>query len=145
MVAAGQEDVDDEYKQSALMEAGRYTLQQAALIIGQLWFVGDMGVRRRILLLLHQQVSSDIYTVHIMQMLGKKQKGHILAPPPSASPPAGKDILLVRCSTMENPFPGAICPALQTDCFHALYDQSMRKYMKVPHPPSPASAGMQGS
>ena len=61
MVAAGQEDVDDEYKQSALMEAGRYTLQQAALIIGQLWFVGDMGVRRRILLLLHQQVPKIVF------------------------------------------------------------------------------------
>ena len=55
-MAEGQEDVDEEYRQSVLMEAGRYTLQQAALIIGQLWFVGDMGVRRRILLLLHQQV-----------------------------------------------------------------------------------------
>ncbi|KAK9819671.1 hypothetical protein WJX72_000948 [[Myrmecia] bisecta] len=49
------EDVDDEYVLLARMDAGLYTLQQCATIIGHLWFVGDLGVRKRILMLLHQQ------------------------------------------------------------------------------------------
>ena len=50
------EGVDEEYVLLARMEAGLFPMQQCALIVGHLWFVGDMGVRRRILLLLHQQV-----------------------------------------------------------------------------------------
>lgn len=38
------------------MDAGLYTLQQCALIIGNLWIVGDQLVKQRILMLLHQQV-----------------------------------------------------------------------------------------
>ena len=38
------------------MDAGLYTLQQCALIIGNLWIVGDQGVKQRLLMLLHQQV-----------------------------------------------------------------------------------------
>ncbi|DBA65719.1 TPA: hypothetical protein ACH3X2_002764 [Trebouxia sp. C0005] len=37
------------------MDAGLYTLQQCALIIGNLWIVGDQGVKQRLLMLLHQQ------------------------------------------------------------------------------------------
>ncbi len=40
------------------MDAGLYTLQQCALIIGNLWIVGDQGVKQRLLMLLHQQVHS---------------------------------------------------------------------------------------
>lgn len=39
------------------MDAGLYTLQACALIIGNLWIVGDQLVKQRILMLLHQQVS----------------------------------------------------------------------------------------
>ncbi|PSC73978.1 beta-catenin 1 [Micractinium conductrix] len=39
----------------ARMDAGLYTLQQCALIVGALWLVGDVGVRKRVLRLLHQQ------------------------------------------------------------------------------------------
>ena len=38
------------------MDAGLYTLQQCALIVGNLWIVGDQGVKQRLLMLLHQQV-----------------------------------------------------------------------------------------
>ena len=38
------------------MDAGLYTLQQCALIIGNLWIVGDQLVKQRIMMLLHQQV-----------------------------------------------------------------------------------------
>ena len=38
------------------MDAGLYTLQQCALVIGNLWMVGDQGVKQRLLMLLHQQV-----------------------------------------------------------------------------------------
>ena len=40
------------------MDAGLYTLQQCVLIIGNLWIVGDQGVKHRLLMLLHQQVCS---------------------------------------------------------------------------------------
>lgn len=40
------------------MDAGLYTLQQCGLIIGNLWIVGDQGVKQRLLMLLHQQVCS---------------------------------------------------------------------------------------
>ena len=39
------------------MDAGLYTLQQCTLIIGNLWIVGDQGVKQRLLMLLHQQVN----------------------------------------------------------------------------------------
>lgn len=42
------------------MDAGLYTLQQCALIIGNLWIVGDQGVKQRLLMLLHQQVCSAL-------------------------------------------------------------------------------------
>lgn len=50
------EDMDDDYMLVARMEAGLYTLQQCALILGHLWFYGDISLRKRIILLLHQQV-----------------------------------------------------------------------------------------
>ena len=40
------------------MDAGLYTLQQCGLITGNLWIVGDQGVKQRLLMLLHQQVCS---------------------------------------------------------------------------------------
>lgn len=42
----------------ARLDAGLYTLQQVALIIGNLWMVGDMSMRHRVLTLLHQQSHS---------------------------------------------------------------------------------------
>ena len=44
------------------MDAGLYSLQQCALVVGHLWFVGDMGVRKRLLQLLHQQVMAEYYS-----------------------------------------------------------------------------------
>ena len=48
-------EAGEDYVLLARLGAGLYTLQQCALIMGHLWFVGDLGVRKRILLLLHQQ------------------------------------------------------------------------------------------
>ena len=48
--------LDEEARLSARMDQGLYSLQQCALIIGHLWFVGDLGVRKRLLQLLHQKV-----------------------------------------------------------------------------------------
>eukprot|EP00884_Botryococcus_braunii_P022430 jgi/Botrbrau1/8871/Bobra.50_2s0027.1 len=50
-----EEAADPEYQYLARQEAGLYTLQQVALVVGNLWFVGDLGIRKRLLQLLHQQ------------------------------------------------------------------------------------------
>ena len=58
-MAMGEEDaeeVDDDYILVSRMEAGLFTLQQACLLVGHLWATGDLGLRKRLLLLLHQQV-----------------------------------------------------------------------------------------
>ncbi|KAG1678261.1 hypothetical protein FOA52_013881 [Chlamydomonas sp. UWO 241] len=39
----------------ARMDAGLFTLQQACIIVAHLWCTGDVGLRRRLLMLLHQQ------------------------------------------------------------------------------------------
>lgn len=48
------DDIDDDEMLLARMEAGLYTLQQCAIIIAQLWCTKEYGLRKRILLLLHQ-------------------------------------------------------------------------------------------
>jgi beta-catenin-like protein 1 len=53
------EDMDEEYILVSRMEAGLYTLQQCAVILGHLWFHGDITLRKRILLLLHQQARTS--------------------------------------------------------------------------------------
>ena len=50
------EDVDEDYILASRLEAGLFTLQQSALIMANLWFYNDVNLRKRILLLLHQQV-----------------------------------------------------------------------------------------
>ena len=50
------EDIDEDYVLTSRLEAGLFTLQQSALIMGNLWFHNDIHLRKRILLLLHQQV-----------------------------------------------------------------------------------------
>lgn len=50
------EELSEEERLLARMDVGLYSLQQCALIAGHLWFVGDIGVRKRILQLLHQKV-----------------------------------------------------------------------------------------
>ena len=50
------EDIDEDYILTSRLEAGLFTLQQSALIMGNLWFHNDVHLRKRILLLLHQQV-----------------------------------------------------------------------------------------
>lgn len=52
-----EEDLSSDEVLMRRMEAGLYTLQQCALIIGNLWIVGDQGVKQRLLMLLHQQVT----------------------------------------------------------------------------------------
>ena len=49
------EDVDEDYILASRLEAGLFTLQQSALIMANLWFYNDVNLRKRILLLLHQQ------------------------------------------------------------------------------------------
>ena len=39
----------------ARMDAGLFTLQQCAVIVAHLWGVGDVGLRKRVLMLLHQK------------------------------------------------------------------------------------------
>ena len=53
--AAEAAEAGGDYALLARMGAGLFALQQCALVLGHLWFVGDLGVRKRILLLLHQQ------------------------------------------------------------------------------------------
>ena len=54
------DEQDAEARLLSALEAGTYSLQQCSLIIGHLWFVGDMGIRKRILQLLHQKVTVSI-------------------------------------------------------------------------------------
>jgi len=49
------EEGDQEEMLLARMDAGLFTLQQCALIIGELWYTGEYGLKNRLLLLLHQQ------------------------------------------------------------------------------------------
>ena len=49
------EDVDEDYILASRLQAGLFTLQQSALIVANLWFYNDVNLRKRILLLLHQQ------------------------------------------------------------------------------------------
>lgn len=55
----GQEDDEEEIDQDevlmARLDAGLFTLQQAAIVAAELWAVGDVGVRKRLLSLLHQR------------------------------------------------------------------------------------------
>lgn len=50
------EDMDEDYILASRLEAGLFTLQQSALVLGNLWSYNDIHLRKRILLLLHQQV-----------------------------------------------------------------------------------------
>ncbi|PRW61313.1 beta-catenin 1 [Chlorella sorokiniana] len=54
-LAEADEDLDEDDVLLARMDAGLYTLQQCALVVGALWLVGDQGVRKRVLKLLHQK------------------------------------------------------------------------------------------
>jgi beta-catenin-like protein 1 len=49
------EELDEDDLLLARMGAGLYTLQQCCLIIGNLWAAGDVALRKRILMLLHQK------------------------------------------------------------------------------------------
>lgn len=49
------DDIDEDEMLLARMDAGLYTLQQCALIIAELWATHDHGLRKRILMLLHQK------------------------------------------------------------------------------------------
>lgn len=49
------EDLDEDELLLASMDAGLYTLQQCALVVGALWLLGDVGVRKRVVQLLHQK------------------------------------------------------------------------------------------
>lgn len=51
-----EEDITVEERLLAGMDQGLYSLQQCALVVGHLWFAGDVGIRKRVLQLLHQKV-----------------------------------------------------------------------------------------
>ncbi|EFJ40460.1 hypothetical protein VOLCADRAFT_69464, partial [Volvox carteri f. nagariensis] len=48
-------EVDEEELLLARLDAGLFTLQQCCLIFGNLWATGDVGLRKRLLALLHQK------------------------------------------------------------------------------------------
>ncbi|KAG7672607.1 hypothetical protein Ndes2526B_g08868 [Nannochloris sp. 'desiccata'] len=50
-----EEEIDEDEVLMARLDAGLYTLQQAALVAAELWALGDVGIRRRLLNLLHQR------------------------------------------------------------------------------------------
>lgn len=54
-LATSEENYTEDDIALARLDAGLYTLQQVALIIGNLWMMGDSGMQRRVLTLLHQQ------------------------------------------------------------------------------------------
>jgi len=58
-------EVDEDEILLARMDAGLFTLQQCALIIAELWASKDHGLRKRILLLLHQHE----YTLGLIRTL----------------------------------------------------------------------------
>ncbi len=67
------EEVDADYIMVSRMEAGLYTAQQACVIMGHLWATGDAGLRRRLLLLLHQQARATVLfheDLHCLQPVG---------------------------------------------------------------------------
>ena len=55
---------DDELEDEPLalrLAAGLFTVQQAALVVANLWQTGDPGMQKRLLQLLHQQVRSTLH------------------------------------------------------------------------------------
>jgi len=50
-----EEEIDEDEVLVVRLDAGLFTLQQAALVAAELWALGDLGVRRRLLSLLHQR------------------------------------------------------------------------------------------
>jgi hypothetical protein len=62
LAQAGSETEEEELGEDELllarMSAGLYTLQQCCLIIANLWAAGDVALRKRVVMLLHQQGAS---------------------------------------------------------------------------------------
>jgi beta-catenin-like protein 1 len=50
-----EEEIDEDEVLMARLDAGLFTLQQAAVVAAELWALGDLGVRKRLLNLLHQR------------------------------------------------------------------------------------------
>ena len=59
------EDMDEDYVLASRLEAGLFTLQQSAVILANLWYYNDISLRKRILLLLHQQVLAPPGTISL--------------------------------------------------------------------------------
>lgn len=55
---AEQEDLDEDDYLLERMDAGLFTLQSACIIVGNLWMTQDAGLRKRMLMLLHQKSRS---------------------------------------------------------------------------------------
>ena len=58
---------DDELEDEPLalrLAAGLFTVQQAALVVANLWQTGDPGMQKRLLQLLHQQVCCTLALLH---------------------------------------------------------------------------------
>jgi beta-catenin-like protein 1 len=68
-----QEDEDEVFM--ARLDAGLFTLQQAALVAAELWALGDVGVRRRLLSLLHQRKR----TLSSLRLLVVERRGMVAA------------------------------------------------------------------
>ena len=53
LLSTGQVDPDD--LMMVRSDAGLFTLQQCCIVLGHLWATGDAGLRKRVLMLLHQK------------------------------------------------------------------------------------------
>ena len=51
-----EEDLDEDDILARRLDAGLFVLQQCTLIVGNLWLMGDAGVKRHIVDILHQKV-----------------------------------------------------------------------------------------
>lgn len=69
-------DEDEEGRLAARMSAGLFTLQQCAIIVANLWTIGDRGVQKRVLQLLHQQVCTlPLYSRQLLLLIARSLRG----------------------------------------------------------------------
>ena len=90
LAANADEDWDEEDALLARLDAGLYTLQQCVLVVGMLWLAGDLGVRKRILQLLHQrsQVLASLRSILIEYRANLGEDGACSKGASASTPPA---------------------------------------------------------
>ena len=68
-VLEDEEDLDEDDILARRLDAGLFVLQQCTLIVGNLWLMGDAGVKRHIVDILHQKVGGGNLVQPVLSLL----------------------------------------------------------------------------